>query len=77
MRVIRLINGVGKLAQPLMRPKPQSSDQMALNGMRHCLKPIMSSELLIDVVEMIAQCLRADAERLGNTWSILSCRKHP
>ena len=84
MRVIRLINGVGKLAQPLMRPKPpgpsifwQSSDQMALNGMRHRLKPIMSSELLIDVVEMIAQCLWTDAERLGNTWSILSCCKHP
>lgn len=55
----------------------QSSDQMALNGVRHGLKPIMSSELLIDVVEMIAQCLRTDTECFGNTWSILSCGKHP
>lgn len=84
MRAIGLIDVVCKLAQPLMRPKPhrpsiflQSSDQMALNGMRHRLKPIMSSELLIDVVEMIAQCLWTDAECLGDTWSILSCCKHP
>jgi len=84
MRAIGLIDVVCKTAQPLMRPKPhgpsivlQSSDQMALNGMRHRLKPIMSSELLIDVVEMIAQCLWTDTERLGNTWSVLSCCKHP
>ena len=84
MRAIGLIDVVSKMAQPLMRPKPhgpsifaQSSDQMALNGMRHRLKPIMSSELLIDVVEMIAQSLWTDTERLGNTWSILSCCKHP
>lgn len=55
----------------------QSSDQMALDGVRHRLKPIMSSEFLIDVVEMIAQRLRADTQRLGDTWSILSCCKHP
>jgi hypothetical protein len=36
------------------RPFLQPSDQMALNGMRHRLKPIMSSEFLVDVVEMIA-----------------------
>ena len=55
----------------------QSSDQMALNGVRHRLKPIMSSEFLVDVVEMIAQCLWTDVERLGDMWSILSCCKHP
>jgi hypothetical protein len=55
----------------------QLSDQMALNGMRHRLKPIMSSEFLIDVVEMIAQCLWTDTERLGDMWSILSCNEHP
>jgi len=67
-----------------MRPKShglaislQISDQMALSGVRNRLKPIMSSEFLIDVVEMIAQCLRADAEPLGDMWSILSCCKHP
>ena len=83
MKEIGLIKRMCEVAQPLMRPKPhpchlsQSSNKMALNGVRHRLKPIMSSEFFIDVVEMIAQCLRTDTERLGDTWSILSCCKHP
>lgn len=84
MNAIGLIDVVCKMARSLMRPKSygpaiflQSSDQMALNGVRHRLKPIMSSEFLIDVVEMIAQCLWTDSERLGDTWSIFSCCKHP
>ena len=84
MKVIGLVDVACKMARSLMRPKPhcpsiflQSSDQMALNGMRHRLKPIMSSEFLIDVVEMIAQRLWTDTERLGDTWSIFSCCKHP
>jgi hypothetical protein len=61
----------------VLRCFSQLSDQMALNGVRHCLKPIVRSEFLIDVVEMIAQCLWTDTERLRDTWCILSCCKHP
>ena len=55
----------------------QKSDEVAVNGVCHRLEPIVSSEFLIDVVEMIAQRLRTDTEPLGDMWSILSRRKHP
>jgi len=49
---------------------------VAVNGVCHRLEPIVSSEFLIDVVEMIAQRLRTDAEplrfprRLGHTHDL-------
>ena len=57
--------------------KRQPSDQMAVNGVCHRFKPIVSSEFLVDVMEMIAQCLRTDVECLGDMRSILPCCKHP
>lgn len=48
MKVIGLVDVACKMARSLMRPKPhcpsmflQSSDQMALNGMRHRLNRLM------------------------------------
>ena len=79
MKAIGLIKHVCKMAQPLMRPQPdpshllQFSNKMTLNGVCHGLKPIVSSEFLIDMVEMVAQGLRTDTERRGDTWSIFSC----
>ncbi len=52
------------------------SDEPALQGVRYRLKPVMGPQLLIDVMEMIAQCLRADTEPFGNSWSIITRRKH-
>ena len=83
MKAIGLIKRMCKMAQPLMRPQPdpshllQFSNKMTLNRVSHRLKSIMSSEFLVDVVEMIAQRLRTDTERLGDTWSTFSCCKHP
>src|ERR1017187_3037489 len=45
--------------------------------MRDCLESIMRSQLLIDVVEMIAQGLRTDPKRLCNARSTASCRELP
>ena len=53
------------------------SDEVALLGMCDCLESIMRSQLLIDVVKMIAQGLRTDPKRLCNARSTASCRELP
>lgn len=40
------------------------------------LKPIVSPQLFIDVVQMIAQGLRTDSKSLGNLRSIVPRREH-
>ncbi len=50
---------------------------MALEGVRHRLQPVVGSEFLVDVVQMIPQRLRADAKALCNALSAGSRGKHP
>ena len=45
---------------------------MTLNGVRHRLKSIMSPELLVDVVEMIAQGLEGNFFVMGNLHSLVA-----
>ena len=67
-----LTKAIDETAVPRSCNPRHSSNQVALNGVCHRLKPIMSPEFFVDVVEMIAQCLRTDTQRLGYTWSIVS-----
>ena len=48
------------------------SDEVALLGMSDCLESIVRSQLLIDVVEMIAQGLRSDSEGACNLCRALT-----
>ena len=34
-----------------------TSDKLAMHGMHNGLKPVMCSQLVVDVVEMVAECL--------------------
>ena len=37
-----------------------TSDNLTMNGMHNGLEPVLCSKLVVDVVEMVAKCLRAD-----------------
>jgi hypothetical protein len=37
-----------------------TSDNPAMYGMHNGLKPVLCSKLVVDVVEMVTKCLRAD-----------------
>lgn len=63
-------------SRPQLKPT-QPSDESALQRMRYGLEPVMGPQLLIDVMEMIAQRLWADSESLGDSRSIISRCEHP
>lgn len=53
-----------------------TSKEATLEGMHHCLKSIMCSKLLVDVVKMIPKRLRADTKRFGNSRGRDTHRRH-
>ena len=48
------------------------SDEFAMHGMHNGLKTAMCSELVVNVVEMVAECLQADTQRPGDFTRILA-----
>ena len=56
---------------------PENSNQVALEGMRNRLKPIVGPQFLIYVVKMIPKRLWTDTKRLGNSRGGGTDRKHP
>ena len=48
------------------------SDQLALNGIHDCFQAVVSAEFLVDMVKVIAEGLRADAENASNLITILA-----
>ena len=55
-----------------MSHRLERSDKLAVNGMHDGLKSIMGSEFLVDVVEMVAECLQSYPETLGDFCGVLS-----
>jgi hypothetical protein len=49
-----------------------TSDQLAVHGMHHGLKPVMCTKLVVDVVQMVSECLQADPKFPGNFSRILA-----
>lgn len=54
----------------------RGSDQATMQGVSDSLEPIVGTQLLVDVMEMIAQCLWADSERLRDARSVVSGCEH-
>src|SRR6476646_1134403 len=52
-------------------------DQSALNGVHYRFQSIVSPQLLVDVVKVIAQGLKANLEALRNFGGVLSGGKEP
>ena len=50
----------------------ETSDELTMHGMHNGLKPAMCSELVVDVVEMVAKRLQADPKRPGDFDRILT-----
>ena len=48
------------------------SDKFAMHGMHNGLKTAMCPELVVNVVEMVAECLQADTQRPGDFTRILA-----
>jgi hypothetical protein len=48
------------------------SDQLALNGIHDCFQAVVSAEFLVDMVEVIAECLRANSQRVCNIVAVLA-----
>ena len=49
-----------------------TSDKLTMHGMHHGLRPVMCSQLVVDVVEMVAECLQADPKFSGDFGRILT-----
>ena len=52
--------------------RPKRSDKLPVHGMHDSLKPIMGAKLLVDVVEMVAECLQGYPKILGDFGRVLS-----
>ena len=63
-------------ARPVDLSSNSSSNEVALKSMHDCLKPIVRPQLLVDVVKMIPQSLRADTKRFGNSRGCGTHREH-
>lgn len=53
----------------------ETSDELTMHGMHNGLKPAMCSELVVDVVEMVAERLQADPQCPGNFHRVLTVCK--
>jgi hypothetical protein len=51
---------------------PTRSDKLAVQGMHDGLKPIMGAQLLVDVVEMVAERLQCNPKRFSDLGRILA-----
>jgi predicted nucleic-acid-binding protein len=58
-----------------MSPRLKRSDKLAVHGMHDGLKSIMCSEFLVDVVEMIAECLQRYPKTMGDFRRVLSIKE--
>ena len=54
-----------------MNLPPERSDKLPMHGMHDGLKSIVCSEFLVDVVEMVAECLQGYPKILGDFRRIL------
>jgi hypothetical protein len=48
------------------------SDELALDGVHYCFQAVMGAELLIDVVKVITESLRANSQSVGNIIAIFA-----
>jgi hypothetical protein len=48
------------------------SDELPLDGVHYCFQAVMGAELLIDVVKVITESLRANSQSVGNIIAILA-----
>jgi hypothetical protein len=49
-----------------------TSDKLTMHGMHNGLEPVMGSKLVVDSVEMVAECLQADPKLPGDFGRILT-----
>lgn len=52
-----------------------NSDELPLNGIHDRFQTIMSSQLLINVMEVIPKSLRADTENVSDVFTVFTLRK--
>jgi hypothetical protein len=59
-------------------PTVHGISKLATHGMHNGMKTAMCSELLVDVVKMVAECLQTDPQRPGDFGRILAiCKQAP
>ena len=49
-----------------------TSDKLTMHGMHNGLEPVMGSKLVVDSVEMVAECLQADPKLPGDFGRFLT-----
>ena len=50
-------------------------DELALHGVHYGFKPVVSPQLLVDAVKVVAQSLEADLQALGDLRRVFSGRE--
>jgi len=50
-------------------------DELALHGVHYGFKPVVSPQLLVDAVKVVAQSLEADLQALGDLRRVFSRRE--
>ena len=53
----------------------KESNELALQGVHYGFKPVVSPQLLVDAMKVVAQSLEADLQALGDLRRVLSGRE--
>ena len=53
----------------------KESDELALHGVHYGFKPVVSPQLLVDAIKVIAQALKTELQSLGDLRRVFSGRK--
>ena len=53
----------------------KESDELALHGVHYGFKPVVSPQLLVDAMKVIAQALKTELQSLGDLRRVFSGRK--
>ena len=53
----------------------KESNELALQGVHYCFKPVVSPQLLVDAMKVVAQSLEADLQALGDLRRVFSGRE--